>query len=247
MESIKYLYELMELMPRCGPGSNQFTRKAFRIIKDLPDDPNILDIGCGPGVQTLEIARLSKGQIIAIDNHQAFLDTLIKNAKDQNINNITAKNMDMNKMDFPEDSFDLIWSEGALYFLGFASGLKRCHQLLKPKGYLAVTHLVYLADQRPKQVSEYLEAESSEMMTVQSNIEIIKNTGFDLIGNFTLPKSAWLIDYFAPMELQLVLLKQKHQDNKTALDVFEAFSHEIDMYRQYSEYYGYEFFIMRKG
>jgi ubiquinone/menaquinone biosynthesis C-methylase UbiE len=35
-----------------------------------------LDIGCGLGMQTIELAKLSKGQIDALDNHQPFLDQL---------------------------------------------------------------------------------------------------------------------------------------------------------------------------
>ncbi len=61
-------------------------------------------------------------------------------------------------MDFEEETFDIIWSEGALYFMGFQDGLKRCHQLLKLKGYLAVTELVYTVPNPPKPVAEYLES-----------------------------------------------------------------------------------------
>lgn len=34
----------------------------------------ILDVGCGPEVQTIELAKISNGKIIALDNHQASLD-----------------------------------------------------------------------------------------------------------------------------------------------------------------------------
>ena len=48
-------------------------------------------------------------------------------------------------MDFTEGTFDIIWSEGALYFMGFQKGLRRCRQLVKNGGYVAVSEAVYLA------------------------------------------------------------------------------------------------------
>ncbi|UCG30431.1 MAG: class I SAM-dependent methyltransferase [candidate division WOR-3 bacterium] len=52
-----------------------FTRKAFGILPRL-DGPNILDIGCGTGVVTLELARLSKGRVVGVDIDQTALDKL---------------------------------------------------------------------------------------------------------------------------------------------------------------------------
>ena len=140
MEGMEYLYELFEALPRCGPGDNESTRRAFNSIPKPPNHPFILDIGCGPGVQTIELARLSEGKIIALDNHQAFLDKLMKKAKDEGLlDRIVPKNISMLDMDFEENTFDIIWSEGALYFMGFQEGLRRCHQLLKNDGLMDIT------------------------------------------------------------------------------------------------------------
>ena len=38
--------------------------------------PRILDVGCGTGAPTLEIARLSGGEVIGIDINQDLLDKL---------------------------------------------------------------------------------------------------------------------------------------------------------------------------
>jgi tRNA G46 methylase TrmB len=58
MEGIEYLYELCEALPRCGPGDNEFTKRAFYAIPKPPKHPFILDIGCGTGVQTIELAKI---------------------------------------------------------------------------------------------------------------------------------------------------------------------------------------------
>ncbi len=130
MEGMEYFYELFEALPRCGPGENEFTRRAFNAIPRQPKQPFILDIGCGPGVQTLELARISNGKIIALDNHQAFLDQLMKTAHGEGLAEmIVPKNISMLEMDFDENTFDIIWSEGAFNFLGYKTVLRRCHEL----------------------------------------------------------------------------------------------------------------------
>jgi ubiquinone/menaquinone biosynthesis C-methylase UbiE len=109
MEGTKYFYELFVDLPRGGPGDNEYTRKAFAYLKDLPSEPHILDIGCGHGMQTIELARISNGKIIALDNYQSFLDILIKKAKEEGVTgSITPKNQSMLKMDFNNETFDII-------------------------------------------------------------------------------------------------------------------------------------------
>jgi ubiquinone/menaquinone biosynthesis C-methylase UbiE len=248
MEGLEYIYELCEALPRSGPGSNEYTRRAFNTIPKRQTPPFILDIGCGQGMQTIEIAKISNGKIIALDNHQTFLDMLMEQAKKQRFEEkIIPKNMSMLDMDFEEETFDIVWSEGALYFMGFQDGLKRCHQLLKDKGYLAVTELLYTVPNPPNPVVEYFESEYPDIKNIEENIEAIKKEGFNLISNFTLPESAWLDNYYLPMEKELPRLNSKYQGNEVALAVFEGFRYEADFYRKYSKYYGYEFFVMQKN
>ena len=247
MEGIEYIYELCEALPRSGPGDNEYTRRAFHYISHPPKHPFILDIGCGQGMQTIELAKISNGKIIALDNHQAFLDILMDKAKSEGFEDkITPKNMSMLDMNFKEKTFDIIWSEGALYFMGFQNGLKRCNQLLSDNGYLAVTELVYTVPNPPNAVVEYFDSEYPDIKNIEERIEIIKKERFNLISNFTLPESAWMNNYYLPMEKELFRLNKKYQGNETALAVFEAFKNEIDFYRRFSEFYGYEFFIMQK-
>jgi SAM-dependent methyltransferase len=247
MEEMKYLYELFEALPRCGPGNNESTCRAFSAIAEPPEQPLILDIGCGPGVQTIELARISNGIITALDNHQPFLDTLLKAAREAGVEkNIVTKNMSMLDMDFEKNTFDIIWSEGALYCMGFRSGLRKCHQLLKDGGYLAVSECVYLASGKPEPVTKFFDREYPEIKDIKGNIELIQNEGFALLSHFTLPESAWLDSYYLPMEEELVRLTKKYTGKKIASNVFEQARQEIEIYKKYSRFYGYEFFIMKK-
>ena len=85
MEGMEYFYEVFEALPRCGPGGNEHTRRAFNTLQNLPEQPFILDIGCGTGMATLELAKLSNGKIIGIDIDQDALDKLIQKIKQQGL------------------------------------------------------------------------------------------------------------------------------------------------------------------
>lgn len=247
MEGMSYLYELCETLPRCGPGENTSTRRAFQAVSPPPKNPLILDIGCGTGVHTTELAKISGGKIIALDNHQAFLDILMERAEKEGVEkNIVPKNMSMLDMDFEKNTFDIIWSEGALYCMGFQNGLKKCRELLKDKGFLAVSELVYTNPHPPEEVVDYFLHEYPDIKHIQENIDVIQAEGFHLITHFSLPDSAWTEPYYDPMEKEISRLEHKYHGNELALSVFENFREEIHIFKRYSDFFGYEFFIMQK-
>ena len=243
---MEYFYEVFSGLPRGGPGDNQSTRKAFSYLKNLPSEPLILDIGCGSGIQTLELARISNGKIIALDNYQPFLDILMQNAIKEGVDTrITPKNQSMLEMDFKNDTFDIIWSEGALYIMGFRNGLKKCNQLLKNNGYCIVSEAVLLLPNLPKPLKEFWDETYPVILDIKHNISLIEEEGFHVVSHFTLPRSCW-VDFYSRMKTVIKELKKKYHDNKVALQVFEECEKEILMYQTYSDYYGYEFFIMQK-
>jgi len=246
MEGMEYFYELYTGLSRGGPGDNASTQKAFSYLKNLPFEPLILDIGCGPGMQTIALARISKGKIIALDNYQPFLDILMQNAiKEGFEKRIIPKNQSMLEMDFKNASFDLIWSEGALYQMGFQNGLKKCYQLLKKGGYLAVTEGVMLQSNAPVAAKKFWE-EYPDVKDIKGNIVLIQQEQFDLLAHFTLPVSSWTEQYYAPLETRIHELQKKYRGNSIALDVFAQSEKEIETYIKNSDYVGYEFFIMQK-
>jgi ubiquinone/menaquinone biosynthesis C-methylase UbiE len=116
--TLEFFWEIHSNLPREGPGDDASTRTAFFMLTDLPKAPRILDVGCGPGMQTLELARITDGPITALDTHQPFLDELTKRATKAGVaDRITTMRESMFAMSFSAGSFDIIWSEGAIYFI----------------------------------------------------------------------------------------------------------------------------------
>lgn len=240
------LYEMFEGMPRGGPGSDLATRRAYEMIPDLPPTPKIIDIGCGPGMQTRELARLSGGQVTALDNHPPFLEQLSRDAAAAGLEKaITVIEGDMAALAFPALSFDLIWSEGAIFIMGFEAGLRYWQRFLRPCGCIAVTEISWLRDDPPPAPRDFFAAEYPAMRSVAQNLEVIGQTGLNLIGHLTLPTAGWWDDYYTPLAARLPRLKEAHADDFAAQALIAATVVEINTYRDYAEWYGYEFYIMQ--
>jgi ubiquinone/menaquinone biosynthesis C-methylase UbiE len=111
----------------------------------LRKNPRILDIGAGPGANSLALARSSAEKVTAVDRHQPFLDELERRAREAGLaERITTLNASMSRLPFEEGSFDLIWSEGAICLIGFRQGLTYWRRFLSPNGYIAVTEPCWL-------------------------------------------------------------------------------------------------------
>jgi ubiquinone/menaquinone biosynthesis C-methylase UbiE len=240
-------FELHQDIPREGPGEAACTRRAFALMTGLPARPRILDIGCGPGLQTLELARISAGSLQAIDTHPPFLEALARRASREGLaERITTLNQSMFTLDFEAGSFDVLWSEGAIYIIGFEKGLREWRPLLKTGGYLAVTELSWLKPAPPAEVTTFWQGNYPHIQTMEENLALLQKAGYHEVGHFALPESAWWQDYYTPLEKRIAILTEQYCDNDEALAFLENSQHEIDLYRRYSEWYGYVFYVMQK-
>lgn len=237
-------FEIHKDLPREAPGDDASTRRAYGMLPRLPKEPSILDMGCGPGAQTLELARISGGTITALDLHEPFLADLERRADAAGLGDrITTHLKPMQDPGLPDRSFDLIWSEGAIYIIGFEEGLRAWRRLLKPGGAIAVTEISWLKPNPPREVAETWSTWYPGMASIEENLKRITRQGYRVLGHFTLPESAWWEPYYNPILKRIERLRAQYARDAAVLKQLDAEQLEIDLYRRYAEWYGYEFYV----
>jgi SAM-dependent methyltransferase len=243
-----YFCEIYEAIPRQGPGDRQSTEWAMRLLPPLTRSQRVLDIGCGAGAQTIDIARVTEAQIVAIDNHEPFVSWTARRAAELGLaDRITATVGDMNDLRFPDGSFDVIWCEGAIFIIGFAKGIATWRRFLSPGGHLAVSELCWLRADPPVEVEAFFKAEGADIGDMDARRKTIVESGYRLVGDFVLPAVGWWDNYYAPLAAELERFRARHAGDQDALDVAARSQREIDLYRRYPEHFGYGFFVMQRA
>ncbi|MEO1092409.1 MAG: class I SAM-dependent methyltransferase [Pseudomonadota bacterium] len=244
----KTFLDVQDGLPRQGPGDAASTRRALALCTGLPATPSVLDLGCGPGMQTLVLAEALAGPITAVDLVDGFLDQLRARAAAAGVaDRVTALEADMGALPFPPESFDLLWAEGSAYSIGIGHALRSWTPLLRPGGYLAVTELVWLIDEPPAEAASFFAAEYPAMADVPTLLALVEGAGLEPMGHFVLPDTAWWTDYYTPLEAKLPTLRARYAADPDALAVVENTAREIDVRRRYGDAYGYAFAVGRRA
>ncbi len=248
MDAQEFFFQFYIDLPRQGPGDNQSTTKAFNSIPHIKEIKSLLDIGCGTGMQTIQLAKLMDGRITAVDFYKPYLDKLELTAKKEKLQEKISTSVQlMEDLEFDDNSFDIIWSEGSIYIIGLEKGLNEWKRFLKPNGYLVCSHICWLKKDIPEELKECWKIAYPEITDVDSNIDIIVRNGYKVINHFTLPESSWWDNYYNPLLKKLESLDKKYINDPGLSPIIKEAADEIKLFRKYSAYYGYEFFIVQKS
>ncbi|WP_373839905.1 methyltransferase domain-containing protein [Methanospirillum sp.] len=231
-------------LPRQGPGEGRITTSVLGLLTDLPLHPVTIDMGCGSGVQTLELARAGC-QVTAVDLYPVILDHLIERICNEDpmllITPVCAS-MDTFR---PAAPVDLIWSEGAVYIIGFEKGLSLWKEHVKVGGYVVVSELTWFTSHPPSRLKEFWEQEYPSMKTESVNQEIIGKCGYRWMGSVVLPDSAWDA-FYAPQKEKITLLRDTGSLSKGEEEVLTTIEEEIRLFEEYRGMYGYVFYLMQR-
>ncbi len=245
--SMEVFHEVFEGLPRQGPGSRACTLQALSLCRDLVAAPAILDLGCGVGAQTLVLAANTTGTITAVDLHAPNIARLNETVAEAGLGDrIRPEVEDFGALSYAPASFDLLWSEGALYNLGMARALPMCWALLRPGGYLAFTDAVWRTPDPPAAVRAIFVEDYPAMGRVSDTLQQIADAGLALEGHFTVPDAAWWTDFYTPMGTRIEELRAKYPNDPEALRALAAVAEEPRMHEEYGEHYAYEFFVCRR-
>jgi len=246
-EDLEALFLLHSDMPRQGPGSDDATRDALRRLPALPSNPRIFDLGCGPGAQTVVLARHFQTPIVALDIHEPYLAQLRHAAEgaglSQYIETCHARMEDLNE---PLTSIDLIWLEGAIYLVGFEAGLCMFRPLLRDDGLVVASEITWLEHPPSEEALAFWNVAYPAMASVETNIRRARDAGYEVLDHFALPRSAWWDDYYTPLRKRVTMLRPQAPAGSALANVLDEAEREMALHERNSDAYSYVFYIMRK-
>jgi SAM-dependent methyltransferase len=244
---INLICEYYSHFERQGPGSPEATLKALSFIDNISEDSRIADIGCGTGGQTIVMAEHIPGMITGIDLFPKFIELFNQNARERNIlHRVKGIVGTMENLPFEEEELDLIWSEGAIYNIGFERGLKEWRKFLKTGGFLAVSEASWFTAQRPAEIESFWNDAYPQIDTIPNKLAILQDAGYIPVASFILPENCWIDNYYTPQVAVQEAFLKLHTGNSSVRDFIMTEQHEAALYQKYKEFYGYVFYIGRK-
>lgn len=247
MDELSLLVDLHRDGKRQGPGGDDETRLAIKLSGlNAGKGLRIADIGCGTGASSLVLAKELDASVTAVDFLPSFLHDLDIAAECANLGEqIETLAASMDALPFEEQSFDAIWSEGAIYNIGFAKGIKAWRRFLKPDGILAVSELTWLTQERPVELEQHWIQEYPEVDTASAKLAILERNGFSPVGYFALPKRCWLDNYYRPMQTRFAAFLARNDNSEAAAAVVAAEEREIALYERHSALVSYGYYVAR--
>jgi ubiquinone/menaquinone biosynthesis C-methylase UbiE len=138
---------------------------------------------------------------------------------------VKAVNLSLSEVEFPDETFDVVWSEGVIGNIGFEASLKEWQRLLKHNGYLAIHYQTSrVADALPR----------------------IPQHGYSLADTVQLPEDAWWTEFYKPIEEKMSALLHKYRNNSDALNLLKQYKGEMDMVKKNPSSFSAAFYIMKK-
>ena len=102
------------------------------IYAELPDlhGKEVVSIGCGSGIDAQHLKDLGAARVVGVDISEGMIAIAKREHPD-----IDFAVMDMEKLDYPDTSFDIAYSSLAIHYLAdWSTALKEAHRILKPGG-----------------------------------------------------------------------------------------------------------------
>jgi len=243
---INIIYDFFSESERQGPGNSAETIKALGFIDGLTKKSRIADIGCGTGGQTMVIGENTQCEITGIDSCPDFIDKFNRNAQIRNLQDrVKGIVGDMKNLPFQNEELDLIWSEGAIYNIGFERGLNEWRKFLKKGGYIAGTENTWFTEKRPAEIQEFWQKIYPEIDTIPNKVAQMQKAGYLPFATYVLPENIWL-DYYSWQALRRESFLKKYNGNRSVKEFVSFMQYEAALYYKYKAYYGYVFYIGKK-
>jgi SAM-dependent methyltransferase len=248
MDDYKLLIDLHKQGDRQGPGGDAETEQALNLaMVDRAAPLKVADIGCGTGASVLLLARLLNARITAVDFLQDFLDVLEERAERMGVaDRISTLACSMDNLPFADEELDVIWSEGAIYNIGFETGVTGWRRYLKAGGLLVASEITWITDSRPQELQDHWDSEYPEIDVASAKIRVLEKHGYSPVGYFVLPEHCWLDQYYRPMQARFEDFLNRNGNSEEAREIVAAEQREIDLYETYKAHISYGVYVARK-
>jgi SAM-dependent methyltransferase len=230
---------------RQGPGGDAQTRRALELAGLGPDAGLVVaDVGCGTGASSLVLGGALGAHIFGVDAAPAFVEALRARADRAGLGGLVRAEVGrMEALPFGDGELDLLWSEGAIYNIGFDAGVRGWRRFLKPGGVLAVSELSWTTDRRPADVESHWAREYPGIDTTGAKLRVLERAGYAPLGFFFLPRRCWEENYYGPLERGFPAFLGRHAGSPAARSIVGAEEAEIGLFRARGQWYGYGFYI----
>jgi SAM-dependent methyltransferase len=232
-------------MDKLSPGDDSLS---LYVLRSLPRHrfKLVVDAGCGAGRQTMVLASELGTPIQAVDSYQPFLNRLKWRAKEKGLAHLVQMHcMDMKDIPNVFPTIDLLWAEGAAYNIGFANALTIWAKAIKPNGFAVVSELCWLREQIPDAVRKFFQLVYPDMQSVPQNIAMAEEAGYKIFNTYTLPREAWVKDYYDILESRAKSFVN-HSDVAVREFAVETLK-EIETFKVSEDSYGYVFFVLQRS
>ncbi len=243
-DPFKLFLDVQLALPRNGPGSKAATQEIYGLLRGLPEKPRVLDLGCGQAPEAFDLLEVCDGHITAVDLFEPFLDKASARAEAEGVgeDRLAFERGDIEALEYDAESFDLIWSEGAIYLMGFAEGLAAWQPFVKRGGFVVVSELTWLKTKRTPIAESYWGNAYPSMGTVASNRALAEAAGYEVIGTMILPLEAWRESYYGPMEKAIADARQRHGPQPA----YDEMDDEITVFEKSAGDYSYVYYILKR-
>jgi hypothetical protein len=188
---------------------------------------------------------LSEARILAIDVLPPMVAETGRRVREAGLEDrVTAEVGDMAEPPVDPASQQLIWCEGAIYFLGVAEALKTWRPLLADGASIAFTEATWFRPSPPAELRDWWLSQYPGITDDAGVRAAVDGASFRTVDSFRLPADCWWDEYYRPMLDRIENLRTRHPEDPVAAEVAASADEEIETFRRFSDWYGYTFFVV---
>jgi SAM-dependent methyltransferase len=153
----------------------------------------------------------------------------------------------MDELPFADEELDVIWSEGAVYNIGFEKGIADWQRYLKVGGLLVASEITWTTESRPAELQNHWDSEYPEIDVASAKIRVLEKHGYSPVGYFVLSEHCWLDQYYRPMQARFEEFLNRNENSEEARAIVAAEQREIELYETYKAYFSYGMYVAIKA